>query len=109
MIALIWSIPSLNLMGIIATILSWIAYTSHKKGTDLASGVLYIAASFISLGVIIVSSTLLDLLGVEGPLRVFIVVDGILGIILFVIAGINALKGAAALKESGGHQNGFFE
>ena len=30
-IALIWTIPSVNLFGVIAVIVSWIAYSNSKK------------------------------------------------------------------------------
>ena len=49
-ISLIWSIPSLNIFGIIAGVVSWICYSSSKKGTASAAAVIYIIAAALSIG-----------------------------------------------------------
>lgn len=36
-IALIWTIPSVNLFGVIAVIVSWIAYSNSKKNMAYVS------------------------------------------------------------------------
>ena len=47
-IALIWTIPSVNLFGVIAVIVSWIAYSNSKKNMAYVSTGMYIAATVIS-------------------------------------------------------------
>lgn len=48
-IALIWTIPSVNLFGVIAVIVSWIAYSNSKKNMAYVSTGMYIAATVISI------------------------------------------------------------
>lgn len=106
--ALIWSIPSLNILGIIAAIITWIAYSSHRKGASETAGVLYIAASVLSVAFdALIWFFCIDIIG----RRFFIMVTSvmIIGVILYILASLNCMKGAKTLKESGGEKNSFFD
>ncbi len=116
-IALVWSIPSLNIFGIVAFIMSWTAYSSNKKGSAYAAMGFYIAATVLSL---FFSKLLLAAGGIFGAaalaaglsesavptvltgIAVFsFVIDA-----LYIIAAVKCFKAGKELPESG---KGFFD
>lgn len=119
-VALIWSIPSLNIFGIAATILSWIAYSKPKKGSVYAASGLYIAAAVVSVLFAVI------LLFAGGGFRYAEEATGIsyntltslmngaaafslVGDILYIAAAAAGIKGGKTIKDSDSESNGFFD
>lgn len=115
-ISLIWSIPSLNIFGIIAGVVSWICYSSSKKGTASAAAVIYIIAAALSIGFAVVliffKGMIISIFGeaetMSGVLN-FMAVFSILGDIMYLAAAYMSYKGGRELKESGSESVGFFD
>lgn len=108
MLALIWSIPSLNILGIIAATLSWVAYTSHKKGSADSAAALYIAASVLSIAF---DALIWYLCGLFIGRSFFVMVTAgmLIGVVLYAFAAVNSLKGSKELKDSGEERDSFFD
>lgn len=111
--ALLWSIPSLNIFGIIGAIMSWAAYGGARKKTADGAGIFYI----ISLVVSIVFGAVLALAsrdftssefasGLASLLR-FSVLFSVFGDILYGAAAVCSFIGAKELIGSEG--KGFFD
>lgn len=47
--ALLWSIPSLNIFGIIGAIMSWAAYGGGRRKTAAGAGIFYIISLVVSI------------------------------------------------------------
>ncbi|MGN1090508.1 MAG: hypothetical protein ACI4Q6_08925, partial [Huintestinicola sp.] len=107
--ALIWSIPSLNILGIIAAIITWIAYSSHRKGASETAGMLYIAASVLSIAFVAFMQTVTLFMIIRSEFWDILMIDMVIGVVLYILAAVNCMKGAKTLKESGGEKNSFFD
>lgn len=117
-IALIWSVPSLNIFGTAASIVSWIAYGRNVKGTAAASGVLYIIATLLSLllaaALVSCGEAAADIIFSSSDnflTEFFNEIAGIslVGDVLYVIAAVFSFKGNKELKMTNSDNNGFFE
>lgn len=109
MLALIWSIPSLNILGIIAATISWVAYTSHKKGSAGAAAALYIAASVLSIAFVAIMLTVTLFMIIRSEFWDILVIGMVIGVALYILAAVNCIKGAKMLKESGEEKDSFFD
>lgn len=118
--ALIWSIPSLNIFGIAATILSWIAYSKPKKGSVYAASGLYIAAAVVSvlLAVILlfaggVFSFAGEAAGISDNALTSLMngaaAFSLVGDIFYIAAAAASVKGGKTIKDSDSESNGFFD
>lgn len=115
-VALIWSIPSLNIFGIIAVILTWVVYSSSKKGTASAAMAMYITAAVISVlfaVVLVFAGSLFGLIAsADNTMMDFLngaAVFSIVGDVLYITAAVMCYKGGKELKESDSESNGFFD
>lgn len=115
-VALIWSIPSLNIFGIIAGITSWICYSSSKKGTASAAAVIYIVAAALSIGfamlMIFFKGMIISVLGEAGAMTGvlnFMAGFSVFGDILYFIAAYFSFRGGKELKDGNMETNGFFD
>lgn len=118
-IALVWSICSLNLPGIIAAIISWIIYGKPKKNGAKAAGVFYVISL---IGSIIFVLLLLLAKGMFGFVADIIgtpenraagLINGmalfsLFGDALYIAAAAFSFKAAGEIKDSSG-ENGFFD
>lgn len=117
--ALVWSICSLNLPGIIAAILSWAIYGKPKKNGAKAAGVLYVI-SF--MGSVIFALLLLLAGGMFGFIgEIFgtaenamtgllngMAVFSLFGDVLYIAAAVFSFKASGEINNSSG-ENGFFD
>ena len=103
-VALVWSICSLNLFGIVATIISWAINGKPKKNGAKAAGVLYI----ISLILSIAFALLLLLTGGMTSLLNGMALFSIFGDALYIAAAVFSFKAAGELDDSSG-ETGFFD
>jgi dolichyl-phosphate-mannose--protein O-mannosyl transferase len=119
-IALIWTIPSVNLFGVIAVIVSWIAYSNSKKNMAYVSTGMYIAATVISILfaiVLLFAGGMFSFVGeaagvshnamttlLTGMAAFSLVGDG-----LYIAAAVSSYKGGKAAEKSDSQNNGFFE
>ena len=118
-VALVWSICSLNLFGIVATIISWAINGKPKKNGAKAAGVLYMISligSIIFALILLLTggmfgfaaglfgsseNTMSSLLNGMAPFSVF-------GDALYIAAAAFSFKAAGELDDSSG-ENGFFD
>lgn len=119
-VALVWSICSLNLFGIVATIISWAINGKPKKNGAKAAGVLYIISLIGSIAFVLMLFTVggvmgfisaflergssLPLLGFAKGMALF----SVFGDALYIAAAAFSLKAAGELDDSSG-ENGFFD
>ena len=117
--ALVWSICSLNLFGIVATIISWAINGKPKKNGAKAAGVLYIISL---IGSIIFALILLLTGGMFGfaaglfgssentmtSLLNGMALFSVFGDALYIAAAAFSFKAAGELDDSSG-ENGFFD
>ena len=118
-VALVWSICSLNLFGIVATIISWAINGKPKKNGAKAAGVLYIISL---IGSIIFALILLLTGGMFGfaaglfgssentmtSLLNGMALFSVFGDALYIAAAAFSFKAAGELDDSSG-ENGFFD
>lgn len=111
--ALLWSIPSLNIFGIIAMIISWGAYGGGRKKDAMLSGIFYIAALIVSvLFGILLSLAANDFTssefapGLSSLMRVSALLS-VFGDILYLAAAVFSFMGARELTGSEG--KGYFD
>ncbi len=119
-VALVWSICSLNLFGIVATIISWAINGKPKKNGAKAAGVLYIISLIGSIAFVLMLFTVggvtgfisaffergssLPLLGFAKGMALF----SVFGDALYIAAAAFSFKAAGELDDSSG-ENGFFD
>ena len=119
-VALVWSICSLNLFGIVATIISWAINGKPKKNGAKAAGVLYIISLIGSIAFVLMLFTVggvmgfisaffergssLPLLGFAKGMALF----SVFGDALYIAAAAFSFKAAGGLDDSSG-ENGFFD
>ncbi len=111
--ALLWSIPSLNIFGIIGAIMSWAAYGGARKKTAAGAGIFYIISLVVSIafGVLLAVASK-DFLGSEfvsglASLLRFSVLFSVFGDILYTAAAVCSFMGAKEL--TGAEGKGFFD
>ncbi|MGN0637766.1 MAG: hypothetical protein ACI4J0_05300 [Huintestinicola sp.] len=106
-IALVWSICSLNLPGIIAAIISWIIYGKPKKNGAKAAGVFYVI-SFIG-SIIFVLLLMIALVGnrMAGLIN-GMAIFSLFGDALYIAAAVFSFKAAGEINDSS-NDNGFFD
>jgi len=119
-VALVWSICSLNLFGIVATIISWAINGKPKKNGAKAAGVLYVISLIGSIAFVLMLFTVggvvgfinaffeqgssLPLLGFAKGMALF----SVFGDALYIAAAAFSFKAAGELDDSSG-ENGFFD
>lgn len=120
--ALVWSICSLNIFGIIGTVACWAISGKPRRNGAIAAGVMYIIALLLSIGfgallltgagVFGVFTFLSELAGLAdgGMLRLFtgMSVFSLFGDVLYIIASVFCFKAAKELNSSH-DENGFFD
>lgn len=118
-VALVWSICSLNIFGIVATIISWAINGKPKKNGAKAAGVLYIISLILSIAFALL---LLTAGGILGFINAFFEMGGnpiagfakgmalfsLFGDALYIAAAVFSFKAAGELDDSSG-ENGFFD
>lgn len=110
--ALLWSIPSLNIFGVVAMIISWGAYGGGRKKDALLSGIFYIIAFIVSIIFCVVSLKIMGGLvaggsgGVERLMNI-ITVMSLIGGALYITAAVFSFLGAKELTGSEG--KGYFD
>ncbi|MCM1578311.1 MAG: hypothetical protein NC078_05885 [Ruminococcus sp.] len=111
--ALLWSIPSLNIFGIIGTIMSWSAYGGGRRKTALGAGAFYIAALVVSIifGILLAIASK-DFLSSEfgaglSDLLRFSVLFSLFGDVLYCASAVCSFIGAKEL--TGAEGKGFFD
>lgn len=120
-VALVWSVPSLNIFGIVASIMSWAAYGKNLKSSASSAGALYIIAAAVSIAFALVLfyggamlSAVVSTFGEGEGNEIFSFMNGaagfsIIGDILYIIAAVNSFKGGKELTQTNNASNGFFE
>ena len=111
--ALLWSIPSLNIFGIIGAIMSWAAYGGARKKTAAGAGIFYIISLVVSIafGALLAAASK-DFLSSEfvsglAFLLKFSTLFSVLGDILYIAAAVCSSIGAKEL--TGAEGKGFFD
>lgn len=118
-VALVWSICSLNLPGIIAAILSWIIYGKPKKNGAKAAGVLYAIAligSMLFALLLLIAGGMFGFIGeifgaaensMKGLLNTMAVFS-LFGDALYISAAAFSFKASGEISDNSG-ENGFFD
>ena len=100
--ALLWTVPSLNIFGIIGLVLSWKAYKRNDSNIALKAGTLYVVAAAVSvifalilffLGIMILDN------GSSFILASSAAAISIVGDILYITASIMSSKGEKAYND----------
>lgn len=110
--ALLWSIPSLNIFGVVAMIISWGAYGGGRKKDAAGAGVFYIIALIVSIlfGFIILKimggMVAGGSMGVQRLINV-ITVMSLAGDALYIAAAVFSFLGAKEL--TGAEGKGYFD
>lgn len=118
-VALVWSICSLNLFGIAATIISWAINGKPKKNGAKAAGVLYIISLIGSIAFVLMLLTVGGVMGFisaffekgSNPISGFaegMALFSVFGDALYIAAAAFSFKAAGELDDSSG-ENGFFD
>lgn len=96
-VALLWSVPSLNIFGIIGAILSWKAYKSNNGNIARKAMFLYVAATAVSIifGLVMLFFWIIVL----GPADEFALAAliSVVGDTLYIIAAVMSSKGIEGL------------
>ena len=96
-VALLWSVPSLNIFGIIGAILSWKAYKSNNGDIARKAMFLYVAATVVSIifGLVMLYFGIVVL----GPAYEFAIAAliSLVGDTLYIIAAVMSNKGNKGL------------
>ncbi len=113
--ALIWSIPSLNIFGIIAAIMSWVAYSNNKSSTAKTAMVMYIvavaaSAAFAAL-MLVAQGAVMAFGDAAGGVVLFggMAAFSVIGDILYIAAAVVSCKGARLITDQDSQSNGFFD
>ncbi len=117
-IALIWSVPSLNIFGIIAAVFSWVIYSKPKKGTVYLTMGLYISAAVVSVlfaVILLFAGGVFSFAGEAAGISDNALTElmngaaafSIVGDILYIAAAISGYKGGKLINDS--DSNGFFD
>ncbi len=108
-IALFWIIPSLNVLGIIAYVLSWSAY-SRSSGKSAANAMkLYIGAAAVSVPFAVLMLFLIMKIFQNRGLVIGAAAAAAVGVFLLILAAVMSGRGAKSLKNKGKDEDGFFE
>lgn len=111
--ALLWSIPSLNIFGVVAMIISWGAYGGGRKKDAMLSGIFYIIALVVSVlfGILLAMAgndfTSSEFEAGLSSLMRFSAMLSVLGDILYLAAAVFSFMGAKELTGSEG--KGYFD
>ncbi len=114
-IALVWSVPSLNIFGIIAAILSWSAYSTEKKTSVKIASVMYIFALLLSImfaAVLLFASGIISSFIEIEPIREVMSAAAALsavGDVLYIAAAVVGFKESSHMDNSQAHGNGLFD
>ena len=103
-VALLWSVPSLNIFGIIGAILSWKAYKSNSGNIALKAMFLYEAASAVSV-IFVLILLFLGIMVLDGGsffrFTLAAAIISIVGDVLYITAAVMSDKGFEELGVSG--------
>ena len=103
-VALLWSVPSLNIFGIIGAILSWKAYKSNNGDIARKAMFLYVVATVVSIVFVLILMILgIMVLGGGSFFRFALAaaIISIVGDVLYITAAVMSDKGSKELGRSG--------
>lgn len=118
-VALAWSICSLNLPGIIASIISWVIYGKPMKNGAKAAGVFYVISLILSIIAVLLLLLAKGMFGFMADIpgspenRMAGQINGmaifsLFGDALYIAAAVFSFKAAGEINNSSG-DNGFFD